>query len=75
VILFFFQISNIENLAKISTQKKKAKLVKFKIQKQKFPIFFVEKSRKFVGKTNNGCQYLLCHGNQPIKVFFLNFVR
>jgi hypothetical protein len=46
----FFQSSNIENLAKIST-KKKAKLVKFTIKKQKFPILFVEKSRKFVGKT------------------------
>ncbi len=46
----FFQSSNIENLAKIST-KKKAKLVKFTIKKKKIPILFVEKSRKFVGKT------------------------
>jgi hypothetical protein len=52
-VIFFFQIYNIENLAKIST-KKKAKLVKFTIEKQKFPILFVEKSRNVFCKTNNG---------------------
>jgi hypothetical protein len=66
---YFFQISNIENLAKISKKKKTAKLVKFTIEKQKFPILFVEKSRKFVGKTNNGANTYYDVGANPSRFF------
>jgi hypothetical protein len=63
-----FQISNIENLAKIST-KKKTKLVKFTIEKQKFPILFVKKSRSFVGKTNNRANTYYYVGANPSRFF------
>jgi len=71
---YFFQISNIENLAKISN-KKNSQISQIYNRKTKISHFICWKIKKICWKNKQWCQYLLLCGSQPIKVFPLNFVR